>query len=259
MNIKLLLVDEHHLFRRGMASLLAQDSDFKIVADLDNSKEVMRHLAREEPDIVLMDLRSHGIAGLDTILQIKRRSSQTRVVLLTTLRAEEYVRYALRAGVDGYILKDAGVSELTMALRSVAAGKKYLSPDVSGHVVESFLHPEHALERTSRIDQLTQRERGVLQLIAEGRTNRSAADFLCGSSKTVEKHRSNLMQKLGLSNATELTLAAIVMGLIEVPPAIARMLGDDCAKCDVAGLRIAALGHQPVSFCHSPSTPSVLP
>lgn len=257
MNTTLLLVDEHQLFRRGIAALMAQESDFQVLAELDNVKEVQHLAAREAPDVVVMDLRSQGIAGLDAVAHIKRRAVQTKVVLLTTLRAEEYVRHALRAGVDGYILKDASVSELTMALRSVARGKKYLSPDVSGHVVESFLHPETAQARTSRIDMLTQRERGVLQLIAEGRTNRSAADFLCVSAKTVEKHRSTLMQKLGITNATELTLAAIVLGLIEIPPVIAKLLGEDCARCDVGALRLTAnaphaSGHQPITFSHNP-------
>jgi DNA-binding NarL/FixJ family response regulator len=107
----------------------------------------------------------------------------------------------------------------------VSLGKKYLSPDVSGHVVESFLHPEQGQGKPSQFESLTSRERGILQLIAEGRTNRSSAEFLCVSSKTVEKHRSSLMQKLGLRNASELTLAAMEMGLVERPRSISRLMG----------------------------------
>jgi DNA-binding NarL/FixJ family response regulator len=109
----------------------------------------------------------------------------------------------------------------------VSLGKKYLSPDVSGHVVESFLHPEQANGKSSRLDTLTSRERGILQLIAEGRTNRSAAEFLCVSPKTVEKHRARLMQKLGLRNAIEMTLAAMEMGLIERPSNFGRLSTSD--------------------------------
>jgi DNA-binding NarL/FixJ family response regulator len=135
------------------------------------------------------------------------------------------VRAALSTGVDGYVLKSATLDELCMALASVAAGKKYLSPDVSGFLVESFLHPQAAQKKRGGIDLLTSRERGVLQLIAEGRTNRSAAEFLCVSAKTVEKHRSSMMQKLGLRNVCELTLAAIEMGLVAPPESISRLRG----------------------------------
>jgi DNA-binding NarL/FixJ family response regulator len=127
-------------------------------------------------------------------------------------------------GVSGYLLKDASVEELLIAIRSVARGKKYLSPDVSGQVVESFLHPENVERKSSRLDLLTSRERGVLQLIAEGRTNRSTAEFLSVSVKTVEKHRANLMQKLGLRNATEMTLAAMELGLVERSISFTRLI-----------------------------------
>jgi DNA-binding NarL/FixJ family response regulator len=137
----------------------------------------------------------------------------------------------LGAGIDGYVLKDASFEELVMSLHSVAQGKKYLSPDVSGHVVESFLHPENARGKKTRIDMLTSRERGILQLIAEGRTNRSAAEFLCVSSKTVEKHRSSLMQKLGLRNVAELTMAAMEMGLIERPKSISLLMENPGSIC----------------------------
>jgi DNA-binding NarL/FixJ family response regulator len=143
--------------------------------------------------------------------------------MLTAFKTEDYVREALRAGADGYVLKDATLDELLMALRSVARGKNYLSPDVSAHVVNSFLHPQTNGAKWSRLESLTRRERSILQLIAEGRTNRSAAEFLSLSPKTVEKHRANLMQKLGLRSAVELTLVALELGLIERPFAISRM------------------------------------
>ena len=225
MKIKLLLVDDNILFRKGLRALLSGHPDFTVVDDLGGSRDVLHEALRQEPDIVLMDLHAAGNQGLNTVTQLKRRLSQVRAVLLTSLRTEDYVRAALGAGVDGYVLKSASLDELVMALSSVAAGKKYLSPDVSGHVVESFLHPEIGSSRKSGVDLLTSRERGILQLIAEGRTNRSAAEFLCVSSKTVEKYRSSVMQKLGLRNACELTLVAIEMGLVERPVAISRLMG----------------------------------
>jgi DNA-binding NarL/FixJ family response regulator len=225
MKYKILLVDDHILFRKGLGALLSAHPDFSVDGDIAASKEGLHHAMSLDPDIILMDLRMAGVAGLETVLQIKRRQGQVKVILLTSLRTEEYVRAALRAGVDGYVLKDASFDELVMALRSVAVGKKYLSPDVSGNVVESFLHPDAAQHKKTGFEVLTNRERGILQLIAEGRTNRSAAEFLCVSAKTVEKHRSSLMQKLGLRNASELTMAAMEMGLIERPQSISRLLG----------------------------------
>jgi DNA-binding NarL/FixJ family response regulator len=246
--INVLLVDEHALFRKGVAALLAQNSEFAVKGELTSGKDVLACRTADQTDIVLMDIRMSGIAGLDVVDQIKRRMPQCKVVLLTAQRAEDYVRAALKAGIDGYVLKDASLEELLMALRSVAHGKKYLSPDVSGNLVESFLHPEMA-SHAGQGDVLTNRERGVLQLIAEGRTNKSAADILCVSAKTVEKYRANLMQKLGLRNATELTLAAMALGLVERPASIARLMGDVCGGCEalpLAGAFSTVSRHKPI-------------
>lgn len=234
MKIRLLLVDDNILFRKGLGALIALQPDFSVVGDLSSGKEAAQESVRIEPDIILMDIRLTGLNGLDTAAQIKHRQPQVKVIMLTNSRTEDYVRAALRAGIDGYVLKDASLEELLIALRSVAMGKKYLSPDVSGHVVESFLHPEQAHSNSSQLNMLTNRERGILQLIAEGRTNRGAAEFLSVSPKTVEKHRASLMQKLGLRNATEMTLAAMEMGLIERPMSFSRLINDHSTPFDAA-------------------------
>ena len=223
MSIRILLVDENNLFRKGLAALISTDPDFVVVGDIGGGKDALQTSLRIEPDIVLMDVQLTGVNGLETGAQIKRRQPHVRVVLLTAIKTEEYVRAALRFGADGYVLKDATFEELLMSLRSVAMGKKYLSPDVSAHVVDSFLRPDHARQGSSRMETLTPRERSILQLVAEGRTNRGAAEFLNVSPKTVEKHRASLMHKLGLRNAAELTLAALDMGLIERPTSITRL------------------------------------
>lgn len=224
MSIRVLLVDDNNLFRLGLSALISAHEDFAVVADLRGGKEALQASLNLEPDVVLMDIVLAGVNGLETVSQIKRRQPMVKVVMLTTLRTEDYVREALRAGADGYVLKDASIDELLMALRSVANGKHYLSPDVSRHVVQSFLHPEgNGGAKSSPLEKLTHRERSILQLIAEGRTNRTAAEFLSVSPKTVEKHRANLMHKLGLRNAAELTLIALELGLIERPFAFARL------------------------------------
>lgn len=234
MNIRLLLVDDNILFRKGLAALLSLQPDLSVVGDLGSGQEAAHISMSIEPNILLIDIRLTGINGLDSAVQIKRRHLQLKAIILTNSRAEEHVRAALRAGIDGYILKDASLEELLIAIRSVATGKKYLSPDVSGQVVESFLHTEKANSKSSQLELLTNRERGILQLIAEGRTNRSAAEFLSVSPKTVEKHRASLMHKLGLHSATDMMLAAMEMGLIERPVSFSRLMGNPPQPLDMA-------------------------
>jgi DNA-binding NarL/FixJ family response regulator len=217
MTIQLILVDDNTLFRKGLGALLSQQSDLCIADDLAGGRDTVQAICRVEPDIVLIDVKLAGSSGLDIVAQVKHRKPRVRAVMLTESRAEEHVHAALRLGVDGYVLKDASLEEVLIALRSVAKGKKYLSPDVSGQLVTGFLHPEQSKAGTSQLDALTNRERGVLQLIAEGRTNRSAAEFLSVSPKTVEKHRASLMHKLGLRNATDIVLVAMELGLVDRP------------------------------------------
>ena len=217
MTIRILLVDESNLFRKGLAALISSHPDFSIVGDARSGKEAEQACLQLNPGIVLMDIMLAGVNGLSTVAQIKRRQPNVRVVLLTSCKTDDYVRAALRAGADGYVLKDATLDELQMSLRSVSMGKKYLSPDVSAHVVDSFLNPHNGHAAPSRLDVLTSRERGILQLVAEGRTNRSAAEYLNVSPKTVEKHRASLMRKLELRSAVELALLAVDLGLIDRP------------------------------------------
>lgn len=224
MTTRVLLVDDCNLFRLGLSALISARDECSVVAHVSSGREAVHASLEINPDVVLMDVMLAGFNMLSVVSQIKRHQPHVKVVILTAFRTEDSVRTALRAGADGYVLKDASVDELLLAIRSVAKGMNYLSPDVSRHVVQSFLHPERNGPIASRLDILTRRERSVLQLVAEGRTNRGAAEFLSLSPKTVEKHRATLMQKLGLRNAAELTLAAVELGLIKSPLAIARAL-----------------------------------
>jgi DNA-binding NarL/FixJ family response regulator len=217
MRTDLVLVEDNILFRKGLGALLSQQADMRITGDMAGGRDVVQDVVRLEPHILLLDAKLTGSSGLDIATQIRHRKPQIKTLILTDSRAEEQVHAALRIGVDAYLLKDATLEELLFAIRSVAQGKKYISPDVSGHLVSGFLHPEQsqAQAKTSKLSLLTTRERGVLQLIAEGRTNRSAAEFLSVSPKTVEKHRASLMLKLGLKNATDMVLTAMDLGLVE--------------------------------------------
>ena len=155
------------------------------------------------------------MTGMDAIREIKKRYPQTKIIALTVHKTEEYLRTTLQAGADGYVLKDATHDELMMAIESVLKGKTYLSPGVSGKVIEGYLEGKESQIPASTLGLLSQREREVLKLIAEGYKNKEIATDLCISLKTVEKHRANLMKKLDLHNAAALTAYAIEQGLVE--------------------------------------------
>jgi DNA-binding NarL/FixJ family response regulator len=152
--------------------------------------------------------------GMEAIKEIKRESPETKVLVLTVHKAEEYILAAFRAGADGYLLKDSTNTELVMAVNKVLSGKHYISPEISEKVVEGYLEGKKALKSKTSWETLTQREREILKLIAEGYKNKEIADDLCISVKTVEKHRANLMEKLNLHNAQALTAFAIEKGLV---------------------------------------------
>ena len=221
---RVFIADDHNLLRQGLRALISQSVDFSVEGEAADGKTALSEVLLHRPDIVLMNVALPGMNGMEVTAQIKRRLPEIRVIMLTSFKSEEYLRESLRVGADGYLLKDASYEELLQALRSVGQGKKYLSPAISGQLVEGFLNPAGAGRSRSPLQQLTSRERSILQLIAEGRTNRTAAEFLSVSPKTVEKHRARLMQKLGLRNAGELLLAAFEMGMVERPGAVSRLV-----------------------------------
>jgi len=213
---RVFIVEDHTLLRAGLRSLLTQDQELEIVGEADNGRDAIRAIGTLVPDLVLMDISMPGMNGIEAMLDIKRRNPEIRILILTIHKTEEYIHESLRAGADGYILKDATQDELRVAIRSVLGGKTYLSPDISGKVIHGFLGTGKTSISASNWDTLTHREREVLKLIAEGHPNKYIADYLCLSIKTVEKHRSNLMKKLDLHNASRLTSYAIEKGLVGV-------------------------------------------
>jgi DNA-binding NarL/FixJ family response regulator len=226
MKKRILIVEDHNLLRQGLRSLVSTMPDFEVAGEARDGKEAIHQAQLLRPDLVLMDLSMPGMNGMEAAAQIKRRMPEVRIIALTAFKTDEYVREALRAGADGYVLKDASYEELVMALRRVSAGKRFLSADVSGRLVDTLLHGAvggRSAASSAPWDKLTARERSILKLIAEGRTNRSAAEFLNVSPKTVEKHRASVMHKLGLKNVAELTLVALESGLIERPGSVERL------------------------------------
>ena len=179
-----------------------------------NNPEWREKIAALKPDLILMDLSMQGSNGIEAIATIKRRHPKIRILVVTMHEAEEYIHESLQAGADGYMLKDASHDELCVAVRSVLDGKTYLSPDISNQLLSAYRGLGRSLPGSRLWESLSSREREVLKLIAEGHTNQEAADYLVISVKTVEKHRSNLMKKLGIHNIAKLTAFAIEKGLV---------------------------------------------
>ncbi len=213
---RILLVEDHTLLRQGLCSLLSSDPNIEVIGEADNGKDAIRLAVTLAPNLILMDLSMPGTNGTESIREIKKRYPGIKILVLTVHMAEEYIREALHAGADGYVLKHATRDELILAIKSVLNGKTYLSPDIAEKVVSGYLDGGKGINPVSAWDSLTLREREVLKLIAEGQGNKHIASYLCVSVKTVEKHRSNLMRKLNLHNAAVLTSFAIEKGMVSV-------------------------------------------
>ncbi|HEX6733207.1 MAG TPA: response regulator transcription factor [Azonexus sp.] len=211
---RVLIVDDHALLRAGLRALLASEPDLEVVGEADNGRDAIRDAASLAPDLVLMDITMPGTNGLEAIAGLKQRHPAVRVLVLTIHKTHEYIQESLTAGADGYILKGASQDELRLAVRTVLQGKVYLTPDISERIVDGYLGGGKNAAPNPSWNKLTQRERQVLKLIAEGNSSKLIAEYLCLSVKTVEKHRSNLMGKLDIHNASRLTGFAIKQGLL---------------------------------------------
>ncbi|KAE8756621.1 MULTISPECIES: response regulator [Paraburkholderia] len=211
---RVLIAEDHDLLRNGLRSMLSAQGGYDVIGEARDGKEACQMAMTLNPDLMLMDLSMRGMNGIDASAAIKRRSPNIRIVVLTVHQSEEYVREALRAGVEGYVLKDVSFDELLVAMRMVMQGKKHLSADVYGYMVDSFVTGREVHAPKKAWDVLTARERSVLKLIAEGRTNRQVGQYLNLSPKTIEKYRASMMHKLNIANLTELVLVAISMGLL---------------------------------------------
>jgi DNA-binding NarL/FixJ family response regulator len=197
-----------------LRSLLSSNPSFEIVGEAEDGREAIKCVEKFKPDLILTDLSMPRMNGMEAIKEIKRESPTTKVLVLTVHRAEEYILATFRAGADGYLLKDSTHAELVMAVKKVLSGKHYISPEISEKVIEGYLDGRRTLKTKSSWETLTQREREILKLIAEGYKNKGIADDLCISVKTVEKHRANLMEKLDLHSIQALTAFAIERGLV---------------------------------------------
>ena len=212
--IRVLLVDDHKLFRAGIRSLLEAISDVEVVAEAGDGREGLRLIEAHRPDIVLMDIMMPGLNGLDATARVTRTCPATRVIMLSMNAGEDSVLQTLRAGAAGYLVKTADPVELELAIRAVVRGETFLSSAISKHVVAACLGRLDK-EQTS-LERLTPRQREVLQLIAEGRTTKAIAKELGISPKTAEAYRGELMKGLDIHDIASLTRYAIRMGVVSV-------------------------------------------
>jgi DNA-binding NarL/FixJ family response regulator len=210
--IRVLLADDHAIVRAGLRALLSAQPDIQVVGEASDGREALEMLEALRPDVLLLDLSMAGLNGIEALRRAKAQSARTRVLVLSMHAAPEYVRPALSAGADGYVVKGAGLDDLVEALRTVAAGGRFLGPEAARLVDASASDLQPVGD--DELDRLTPREREVLQLVAEGHTNREIATILGCSHKTVDAHRTHLMAKLGLHDAPSVTRFALRRGLI---------------------------------------------
>jgi two-component system, NarL family, response regulator NreC len=209
MPLEILLADDHQVVRQGLRALLEREG-FAVVAEAADGHDAVQRASELRPSVAILDLTMPMLNGLDAAKQIARLSPSTRTVLLTVQAGEEYILGALQAGVRGYVLKTQAASDLVLAIREVVGGGLYLSPRISGTVVEAYRHKSELPP-----DPLTPRQRQVLQLVAEGKTTKEIAAVLGVSIKTAESHRNRIMRKLGIHETANLVRYAIRRGLIE--------------------------------------------
>lgn len=213
--IRVVLADDHALVRAGIRSLLSAMVDVEVVGEASSGEEALTIAERERPDVVLMDIAMRGMTGLQAAARVRERLHGVRVVILSMHSGEEYVLQALRAGAMGYLLKDAATGELELALRTVMRGESWLSPAVSRQVVEGYVQ---RVGGEAGPDVLTARQREVLRLVADGKSTKEIAFVLNLSVKTIETHRAQIMERLGIRDIAGLVRYALRTGL--VPPEV---------------------------------------
>ena len=209
---RIILVEDHVVVRQGLRALLADEPDIEIVGEASNGREALQRVQELQPDLALMDISMPSLNGIEATRQIRQQHPEVRIVILSMHSNEEFVFQVLQAGASGYVLKHSDSSEILMAIRAALAGGSYLSPQISRAVIDDYVRRGEDPGRGSKLDQITPREREVLQLLAEGLSNQAIARQLSISVKTVESHRSSIMSKLGLNNKTELVRFALRQG-----------------------------------------------
>jgi DNA-binding NarL/FixJ family response regulator len=211
---KIVIAEDQTLVREGLKSLVSTDERYVVVAEAKDGLEAVKSVKKHRPDLLLLDLAMPRMNGISAIREIKREYPETQILAITFHTSDEYILEAFQSGADGYCLKNDSHAELMTAIQRVLEGKKYLSPAISETVLEGYLEGRKTLKTETSWATLTQREREVLKLVGEGYTSKEIADMLAISSKTVDKHRSNIMNKLDLHSAAALSAYAVEKGIV---------------------------------------------
>ncbi|KLU63180.1 oxygen regulatory protein NreC [Peptococcaceae bacterium CEB3] len=213
MTVKVFLADDHKILRESLVILLQQERDLEVVGEAADGQEAIREILRLQPDIAILDISLPRLNGLDVAARLKRERPETKIIILTMHKNEEFVARAYQLEVNGYVLKENALEELLDSIRTVQAGGIYISSDITSTIVAGFV--ENFSQKKSKPELISAREREVVQLLAEGNSNKEIARILNLSLKTVETHRANIMRKLGFKSITDLVLYAVRNHMIE--------------------------------------------
>ncbi|MBI4443253.1 MAG: response regulator transcription factor [Acidobacteria bacterium] len=212
--IHILLADDHRIVRQGLRRILEEHPQMEVVAEASDGREAVQLAMEKKPDVVVMDIAMPQLNGMEAARQILRRLPATKILVLSMYSDESYVVQVLEAGAKGYLLKDSADAELVEAVQAVSNGKSFFSPLISRILLDEYVRQLQEKKVTDRYELLTEREREILQLIAEGKTSREIAELLNISVSTVDTHRGHIMEKLDLHNPYEVVLYAVRKGLI---------------------------------------------
>jgi len=213
--INILLADDHTIVRQGLARLLEDQTDLRVVGEASDGRMAFEKATALKPDIVIMDIAMPLMNGIEAAKRIRKQLPETKILILSMYSHEHYIHELLETGISGYLLKDSSGRDIISAIKAAMKGETFLSPSISKKVVESYLSPRKSSSMEERYKQLSNREREVFQLIAEGHSTKRIGEMLYVSVSTVKSHKGNIMEKLGISNPIRLVHFAIKLGLVD--------------------------------------------
>ena len=212
--LRLLLADDHTIVRHGLRKIVEEKPEWQVVAQASNGRDAVKQALSIQPDVAILDIGMPLLNGIDATAQIVRRAPEVKVLILSMYSQEAYVSRALHAGATGYLLKDSAGKDLIKAIATVATGKSYFSPAIAKLMLDDYVRRVASTNIVDKYDSLSEREREIFQLIAEGRSNKEVAEMLGISLATVETHRARILEKLDVHNTAELVLYAVRRGVI---------------------------------------------
>ncbi len=214
-SIRIVIADDHTIVRQGLARLLNDQPDLKVVGEAVNGRQAVDKALELKPEIIIMDIAMPQLNGIEAAKRIRKKLPKTKILILSMYSHEHYIHELFETGVSGYLLKDSSGRDIIQAIHSAMNNETFLSPSISKVLVDTYRSPQRSSSRAERYKQLSNREREVFQLIAEGHSTRQIADMLCVSISTIKSHRAKIMQKLDVDTSVKLVHFAIQLGLVD--------------------------------------------